>query len=322
MTHKDKVTFIDNFDSPPFPKDKEDESSDEEEWKLSPVDDNSLTDPNHWDFPVPVSAMKCEISSQNEESGFFDIQISKPKLWKSRQLTPHPADAALLAAQKVFADNSEDAHQMGDEITKACAEEAIDTPGSDLAPFTNLPRSVGDIKRMLLEVAKAWNKFFVSKIKGILIDRHAFKTEDPLPNDKVIPLVDIRHCELNMNSLVDKLKVRVVFWGDLYNPMNPQDLWNPHASFTDLKMFMANCTRQRMYPKQINYSFAYLQAKMREQVSACFPESRKKYLPKHLHKCIGRPLILLKALHGYNYSGKFLCQQQAEFLDDKGFTKT
>ena len=102
---------------------------------------------------------------------------------------------------------------MADEITKACTEEAIDAPGSDPAPFTNLPRSIGDIKIMPPEVAKAWNKAFVSKIKGILINQHACKKEDPLPNDKVILLMDVHHCKLDVIGLVGKLKVRVIFWG-------------------------------------------------------------------------------------------------------------
>ena len=61
---------------------------------------------------------------------------------------------------------------------------------------------------------------------------------------------------------------------------------------------------------------------MREQAFVCFPESWKKHLPKHLHKYIGRPLLLLMALHGCNHSGKFLCQQQAKFLEEKGFNQT
>ena len=138
---------------------------------------------------------------------------------------------------------------MVDEITKACTDEVIDAPGSDPAPFTNLPRNIGDIKTMAPEVAKAWNKAFVSKIKGILMDQHVCKTEDPLPNDKVILLMDVHCCKLDMNGLVDKLKVRVVFQWDHYNPKNPQDSWNPHASFTDLMIFMANCARGRMYSK-------------------------------------------------------------------------
>ena len=184
---------------------------------------------------------------------------------------------------------------MAKEITKVCTKEAIDAPGSDPAPFANFPRSIGDIERMPPEVAKAWNKAFVSEIRGVLTDRNAYKTEDPLPDDKVIPFLDVCHCKLNMDSLVDKLKVRVIFRGDLYNPKNPQDSWNPHASFADLKIFMANCARQRMYPKQFDYQLAYLQAKMREQVFVRFPESWKKCLPEHLNKCIGRLLLLLMA---------------------------
>ena len=149
---------------------------------------------------------------------------------RQQWLALHLAHAALYAAQKVFADNSEDAQQMTDEITKACAEEAIDAPGWDPALFTNFPRSVGDIKRMPPEAAKAWNKAFVSTIKGILINWHVCKKEDPLPNDKVILLMNVSHCELDVNGLVDKLKVRVVFQGDNCNPKNPQDSWNQHAS--------------------------------------------------------------------------------------------
>ena len=52
-----------------------------------------------------------------------------------------------------------------------------------------------------------------------------------------------------------------------------------------------------------------------------FPEYWKKYLPEHIHKWIGRPLLLLKALYGYNYSGKFLYQDQAEFLVEQGMVQ-
>ena len=57
MTHEDKVTFIDNFDPPPSAKDKE-ESNDKEERKLSPVDDDPLMDPDHWDLPVLLGFKK------------------------------------------------------------------------------------------------------------------------------------------------------------------------------------------------------------------------------------------------------------------------
>ena len=67
---------------------------------------------------------------------------------------------------------------------------------------------------------------------------------------------------------------------------------------------------------------AYLQAKMRERVFIQFPASWKKHLPDHLHEWVGRPLLLLKALYGYNFRGKFLYLDQAKFLVKQGFEKT
>ena len=72
---------------------------------------------------------------------------------------------------------------------------------------------------------------------------------------------------------------------------------------------------------KVDFLLAYLQAKMHERVFVKFPESWKKCLPEHLHKWIGWPLLLLRALYGYNYSGKFLYQDQADFLQEEGFTQ-
>ena len=57
---------------------------------------------------------------------------------------------------------------------------------------------------------------------------------------------------------------------------------------------------------QIDFLLAYLQARMRERVFVEFPEAWKAFLPEHLHKFIGRPVRLKRALYGYNYSGRFL----------------
>ena len=52
------------------------------------------------------------------------------------------------------------------------------------------------------------------------------------------------------------------------------------------------------------------------------PEYSNKLLPESLHHWVGRPLLLLKALYGYTYSGKFLYEEQAEFvINTLGFTK-
>lgn len=69
---------------------------------------------------------------------------------------------------------------------------------------------------------------------------------------------------------------------------------------------------------QVDFVLAYLQANM---VFVEFLASWKPFLPEHVHKWIGRPLLLKKALYGYNYSGKFLYQDQADFLMSEGFAE-
>ena len=67
---------------------------------------------------------------------------------------------------------------------------------------------------------------------------------------------------------------------------------------------------------------AYLQVAMKERVFVKMPAYWAQLLPASLHHWIGRPLLLLKALYGYTYSGKFLYDEQAEFLSTTlGFTK-
>ena len=195
-------------------------------------------------------------------------------------------------------------------------------PGTDPSPFSPVIRSVTETGRLPLPIAKAWIKSFVKEVSGILVARQACRIEDPGPNDEVVPVMEVYRCKLDQNGMVDKLKCRIVFRGDLYQPAEPQDSWNPHASFLALKVFLALNTYFGIYPVQIDFLLAYLQANMRERVFIRFQENFKQYLPEHLHKWIGRPLLLLKALYGYNYSGKFLYQDQAEFLESQGFEQS
>jgi hypothetical protein len=60
---------------------------------------------------------------------------------------------------------------------------------------------------------------------------------------------------------------------------------------------------------------AYVQTAMREErVFVKFPAFWKYYVPDELKPYIGVPLLLLKALYGYTFSGKFLWEDQADFL--------
>jgi hypothetical protein len=118
--------------------------------------------------------------------------------------------------------------------------------------------------------------------------------------------------------MVDKLKCRIVFRGDLYNPQHPMDSWNPHANWLALKLFLAICAKFGMYPSQSDFVMAYLQVPMRgERVFVKFPDFWSDFLPDDLKPYCGVPLLLIKALYGYTLSGKFLYEDQADWLQEK-----
>ena len=73
---------------------------------------------------------------------------------------------------------------------------------------------------------------------------------------------------------------------------------------------------------QVDDVMEYIQTKMREQALVMLPEELKQILPKEMRKWISVPLLLLKALYGYTYSGGLLCDEQAAFLIEQGFRQT
>ena len=227
------------------------------------------------------------------------------------------ANAAVRSAQEDLGVSAESGIYeeilMGDDI---------DSPGSDPTPFMPTPRSITEVYRLPTAVRRAWTKAFVKEVKGILIDRQACVIEDPGPEDKVIPIMDLHKTKLDKDGLLERIKTRCAFRGDLFSPKAEMDAWNPHASFLALKVLLATCTRLGIFPSQTDFVQAYLQADMRERVFVRFPEAWKYHLPEHLHKWIGRPLRLRKALYGYNYSGKFLYEDQAEFLRGEGMEES
>lgn len=197
----------------------------------------------------------------------------------------------------------------------------LDNPGGDPVPFLPEPQSLRVIGRLPPKIKEGWVKAFVKEISGIIKQRNSVKLgEIPGPDDKVIPAMDVYKCKLDKDGFIDKLKCRVVFRGDLYRPHATLDSWNPHADWTSLRIFLAVCARRGIFPAQCDLVQGYLQSKMRERVFVKFPQFWADYLPDDLKQYCGVPLLLLMALYGYTYSGKFLYEDVADFLRSQGFT--
>jgi Reverse transcriptase (RNA-dependent DNA polymerase) len=204
------------------------------------------------------------------------------------------------------------------ETLLECVNVEPGEPGSDPTFFIPEPRNLHQIVKMPMRYRKPWLEAFVKELRG-LIKKHTVKIGSPRPHDPVTPVMDIYKCKLDQNGMIDKLKCCMVFRGDLYEPTEPEDSWNPFASYLALRFYLATCAMYNIFPSQTDWVQAYLQCKMKEKVYVILPEFWKSFLPDDLAAYCGVPLELLRALYGYTYSGKRLYEEQEEFLKSQGF---
>lgn len=202
----------------------------------------------------------------------------------------------------------------------------IGIEGSDPVYFLPEPRTLSEVIKMPVAIRKAWLKAFVDEFSG-LISKGTVRviTENEAKTlTKTTPVMDIYKCKLDQNGLIEKLKCRIVFRGDLYQPSIPEDSWNPFASYMALRVFLALCAKFKMPIASADWVQAYLQCDMSpdEEVYIQFPAYWSEFLPKHLGVYCGRPLRLLKALYGYTYSGKRLYENQEAFMEAQGFIQS
>jgi Reverse transcriptase (RNA-dependent DNA polymerase) len=198
----------------------------------------------------------------------------------------------------------------------------IGESGSSTGLFIPEPQGLYRVLREPPAVKAAWIKAFVSELTGLVFTQQAVAISPASESDSVVPVREIFKCKLNAFGAVDKLKCRIVFRGDLYDPKDDLDSWNPHASWPSLRLFLALCAKYRMFPSQSDFVAAYLQVSMKERVFVKFPAYWADHVPERLKKYCGVDLLLKKALYGYTYSGKFLFEEQADFFRSVGLRQT
>jgi hypothetical protein len=200
-------------------------------------------------------------------------------------------------------------------LAEATIPPPIDDSGCSPAPFLPEPNSIRALDRLTLAIKDSWIKAFHKELRGLINTLCAVSnTDTPSGSDRVMPVKELFKCKLDQHGNIDKLKCRIVFRGDLYHPEDPMDSWNPHATWFVLRVYLAMCAHFRMFPSQTDFIMAYLQVKMKERVFVRFPDSWLPYVPDDLQAYCNRPLLLLKALYGYTYSGKFLYEEQSSSL--------
>jgi hypothetical protein len=82
------------------------------------------------------------------------------------------------------------------------------------------------------------------------------------------------------------------------------------------------CAKYGISPSQADYGMPYLQVNMKECVFVQLPRYWTAHMPDDLKPYCGVPLLLMKALYGYIYSGKFLNEEQEEPLISFGMQST
>ena len=112
----------------------------------------------------------------------------------------------------------------------ANAEITPGSPGTDPAPFLPEPSTVRAVLRLPLAMQRAWFAALAKEISGLVFKRKVFAKETLFPGEQVVPLTEVFKAKLDKDGLIDKLKARVCFRGDLYRPTSQMDPYSPHAS--------------------------------------------------------------------------------------------
>jgi hypothetical protein len=120
-------------------------------------------------------------------------------------------------------------------------EGTIGESGSDPSPFLPEPKGLKQVLREPAPIRSAWLVAFHKEVRGFIKTQQGAMIDTPNDTDIIVPVKDIFKCKLNKLGMIEKLKCRIVFRGDLYDPQNPLDSWNPHASWFSLRLFCAIC---------------------------------------------------------------------------------
>ena len=122
------------------------------------------------------------------------------------------------------------------------------------------------------------DKANLKKIKN-LINNNYFIVEDQNKDEPMTPCMYVYKAKIQSDGSLDKLKLRIMFIGDLQNKELVGDTWSPTASMRSLKYFLADATKHKARVHQLDFIGAFLQAKVKNRVFVKFDIRYTDYFP-------------------------------------------
>ena len=99
------------------------------------------------------------------------------------------------------------------------------------------------------------------------------------------------------------------------------DTWSPTASMRTLKYFLADAAKHKARAHQLDFSGAFLQAKVKNRVFVKLDIRYTDYFPGYA-KDFGRALRLLNSMYGLTHYGKLFAENLTEWLLEAGFIQS
>jgi hypothetical protein len=184
---------------------------------------------------------------------------------------------------------------------------------SDALSWEPAPNNIRDIMKMPDGVVRQeWLKSVKKEIK-MLVDSKTFAIDEINT-----PVMEIFKVKVKSDGLLDKLKMRLVVWGDMQDKTITEDKWSPTASFRSLKMFLAHASWLKVKVKQLDFIGTFLQVKMQTRMFVTIPKVFGVLFPEY-RWCTGKPVRLGMSMYGTTLCGKYWYLDLMDFLKQIGF---
>ena len=103
-------------------------------------------------------------------------------------------------------------------------------------------------------------------LSSIRHQQSEFLVQEKEKCETVTPCMDVYKAKIQSDGSLDKLKLRIVVRGDLYNKELVWDTWSPTASMSTLKYFLSDAVKHRTRLNQLGFIRAFLQAKFKNRI--------------------------------------------------------